>query len=421
MTVATWKRMRPGLPSFLWLALIASTALAGNNWPQFRGPSGDGHADATGLPVTWSETDNVLWKTPIRGRGWCSPVVWDDQIWLTTAAEDGTEMSVVCVDRGSGETQHDIKLIENESPRFCHSMNSYASPTAVIEEGRVYVHFGSYGTACLSTETAEVLWIRKDLPCNHWRGPGSSPILFDGMLIVHFDGYDHQYVVALDKGSGETIWKRDREIDYGTDDGDLMKAYSTPIVVEVDGRHQLISPAAKATLAYDVHTGDEIWRVRYEQHSATARPLFGHGRVFINTGFPKAQLWAVRIGGEGDITDSHVDWRVTQSVPSMPSQLLIDGLIYMIHDGVATCLDAESRKVVWKKRIAGTYSASPLYADGKIYFFNHDGEVTVIRAGQTFAQLAANRLADGFMASPAVTGRSLILRTRSHLYRIEEQ
>ena len=251
-------------------------------------------------------------------------------------------MSVYCVSRDSGQILQQRKLFHNDSPRFCHQFNSYASPSPVIEDGRVYVHFGSYGTACLDTRTGETIWQRRDLPCNHWRGPGSSPLLYENLLIIHFDGYDFQYVVALDKNSGKTVWKRDREIEYGTDDGDMMKAYCTPIVATVDGVPQLISPAAKATLAYDPRTGNELWRVRYEQHSATARPLFSNGTFYINTGFPKAQLWAVRSGGHGDITESHVTWRVTRSVPSMPSQLLIDGKVFMIHDGVATCLNAET-------------------------------------------------------------------------------
>ena len=409
---------------FLSVLLVAfsvvGVASAADNWPQFRGPSGDGRSDGQGLPIVWDESTNIRWRTPLHGRGWCSPVVWGNQIWLTTATEDGTAMSAICVDRETGEIQQDIKLFHNEEPQFCHALNSYASPSPVIEEGRVYVHFGSYGTACLDTKTAETIWKRRDLPCDHWRGPGSSPILFDGMLIVHFDGHDFQYVVALDKETGETIWRQDRDIEYGTDDGDLMKAYCTPIVVEVEGQPQLISPAAKATLAYDPYTGKEQWRIRYEQHSTTARPLFGHGRFFINTGFPRAQLWAVRIGGQGDITDTHVDWRVAKSVPSMPSQLLVGQLIYMIHDGVATCLEAKTGRTVWQQRIAGKYSASPLFVDGKIYFFSQEGKATVIRAGDSYEQLALNELGDGFMASPAVTGRSLILRSRSHLYRIEE-
>ncbi len=400
--------------------VILRSVAAGDNWPQFRGPTGNGHAAADNLPVRWSETSNIRWQTPIHGRGWCSPVVWGDQIWLTSATEDGREMSVICVNQNSGAIDFDIKLFHNDEPRFCHPLNSYASPSPVIEEGRVYVHFGSYGTACLDTSTGEEIWMRRDLPCNHWRGPGSSPLLYSEMLIVHFDGYDFQYVVALDKRTGQTIWKKDRDIDYGTDDGDQMKAYCTPIVVEVDGQPQLISPAAKAALAYEPFTGKELWRIRYDEHSATARPLFGHGKFYINTGFSRAQLLAVRAGGHGDITDTHIEWRAQRGVPSMPSQLLVDGLIYMVHDGVVTCLDAESGQVVWRQRIGGKYSASPIYAGGKIYFFSQEGQTTVVQAGRRYEQLAVNELGDGFMASPAVTGNALILRSRSQLYCIEE-
>ncbi len=405
----------------LFVLSAFSIISAAENWPEFRGPSGDGSSDATGLPSEWSESKNVTWKTAIHGRGWSSPVVWGDQIWFGTATEDGTEMFAICVDKNSGKIVHDIKLVHNDEPQFCHSLNSYASPTPIIEEGRVYVHFGSYGTACLDTKTAKTIWERRDLPCNHWRGPGSSPILFDGMLIVHYDGYDYQYIVALDKTTGKTIWKKDRDIDFGTDNGDFMKAYCTPIVIEVDGRQQLISPAAKATIAYDPANGDEIWRLRYREHSATARPLFGQGLLFINTGFGKAQLYAVSPDGKGDVTETHVKWIVKKSVPSMPSQLLIDGLVYMIHDGVATCLEAKTGEMVWQQRVAGKYSASPIFADGKIYFFSREGKTTVIRPGREYDEVAVNQLDAGFMASPAVTGKSLILRTETHLYRIEEK
>lgn len=405
------------LAVFLLIPLAAS---AGENWPQFRGPTGDGHSDSTGLPLTWSESENVKWKTPIHGRGWSSPVIWGEQIWMGTATEDGKKMSAVCVDRGSGKILYDILLFENEDPRFCHATNSYASPTPVIEEGRVYMHFGSYGTACLDTASGKTLWSRRDLPCDHYRGPGSSPILFENLLIMHFDGFDFQYIAALEKTSGKTVWKKDRNIDYNTDNGDLKKAYCTPIVIEVDGRQQLISPAAKATIAYDPRTGEELWKMRYEQHSATARPLFDGEIVILNSGFGKAELFAVDPTGRGDVTDSHVRWNAKKSIGSKPSQLLIDGLIYVINDGgVASCIDAKSGEVVWENRIGGKHSASPIYADGRVYFFSEEGETTVIKPGRTFEVLAKNELNDGFMASPAVTGNALILRTTTHLYRIE--
>ncbi len=389
------------------------------NWPQFRGPNGDGHARAVGLPETWSEAEHIAWKTPIHGRGWSSPVVWGQQIWLTTATADGHRLYVLCVDLASGEIVHDRKLFAVTKPQDIHLTNSHASPTPVIESGRVYVHFGSYGTACLDTRDARVIWQRRDFPCNHWRGPGSSPILFQDLLIIHFDGYDYQYVVALDKKTGQTRWKVDRAIDYQTDDGDFKKAFCTPTVITVAGKPQLISPAARAAIAYNPNNGEEIWRIDYQNHSATARPLFGLGLVFINSGFSKARLYAVRPDGHGDVTDTNIAWTAKQSIGSKPSSLLIDDLLYVIHDqGTASCLEAETGKKVWKKRIGGNFSASPVYVDGKIYFMNEEGETTVIQTGREFAVIAKNQLDDGCMASPAVVDNSLLIRTKSHLYRV---
>ena len=345
------------------LAVGASPLPAADNWPQFRGPDGDGHAQAATLATTWSESQHIAWKTPIHGRGWSSPVVWGDQIWLTTATEDGRRMYAVCVDRDSGKIVHDLHLFDVAQPDEIHVTNSYASPTPVIEAGRVYIHFGCYGTACVDTSTGQTLWQRRDLPCNHWRGPGSSPILFEDLLIVHFDGYDLQYVVALDKATGATRWKTNRDIDYGTDDGDLKKAFCTPTIISVQGQLQLISPAAKAAIAYDPRTGRELWRIRYANHSATARPLFGHGLVFLNSGFSKAELFAVRPDGQGDVTDTHIAWSTDRGIGSKPSHLLVDDLLYVVHDqGTASCLEALTGKLVWQKRLGGNFSASPLYA-----------------------------------------------------------
>jgi outer membrane protein assembly factor BamB len=404
------------------LLLVFSTALlrADSNWPQFRGPEGNGHAQATGLATVWSERENIAWKTPIHGRGWSSPVAWENQIWLTTATEDGQQLFAICVDGDSGNILHDLHLFDVAHPDEIHVTNSYASPTPVLEQGRAYVHFGTYGTACLDTSSGKVLWQRRDLRCNHWRGPGSSPILFEDLLIVHFDGYDLQYVVAFDKNTGETRWKTDRNIDYQTDDGDLKKAFCTPIIISVQGQLQLISPAAKATIAYDPRTGRELWRMRYDNHSAAARPLFGHGLLFINSGFSKAELYAVRPGTEGDVTDTHVVWKTDRGIGSKPSHLLIDDLLYVVHDqGTASCLDALTGQSVWQKRLGGNFSASPLFADGKIYFLNEEGVTTVIRPGRTCEILATNHLDDGCMASPAVVGAAIVVRTKTHLYRIE--
>jgi outer membrane protein assembly factor BamB len=404
----------------LMMCLLARRAGANENWPNLHGPAHNSHSDSTGLPLVWSETENIVWKVPIHDSGWSSPVVWRDQIWLTTATDDGKRSYAVCVDRQSGKILYDLKLFETAKPEDTRQYNTFASPTPVIEEGRVYVTFGSYGTACLDTRNGEVLWTRRDLPCLHFRGPGSSPILFGNLLLMHFDDYDLQYVVALDKSTGKTVWKKDREIDYGTTNGDLKKAYGTPLVVDVNGRKQFISQAAKATIAYDPQTSEELWRIRYDGHSTAARPMFGHGLVFVLAGAEK-KLFAVRPDGRGDVTGTHIAWEASKGMPRHPSPLLIGDSIYLVDDGgVVTCLEAITGKVVFATRIGGDFWSSPLYADSRIYLLSHKGKTTVIAPEKTLRVLAANALDGTFRASPAVTGRSLLMRSETHLYRIEQ-
>jgi outer membrane protein assembly factor BamB len=425
--------------------LWASTLLASENWPQFRGPDGDGHSDAKGLPLTWSESDHVRWKTPIHDRAWSSPVIWGGQIWITTATEDGTKLFAVCVDRETGKIVHDIKLFDVANPQFAHKFNTYGSPTPVIEAGRVYVTFGSPGTACLDTRTGQVLWNRRDFVCNHYRGAGSSPIIFSDLLFINFDGSDHQFIVALDKKTGKTAWQKERSIDYkdlGPDgkpqiEGDLRKAFSTPHVTLLDGKPVLLSEGAKAHYAYDPLTGEEFWRVEERScHSAASRPLVGQGLVFFSAGFPKGILLAVnpgKIGGPGpkviDASEDtkaapdqlHLAWKKMRNIPNKPSLLLVNDLLFMIDDGgIASCLEAKTGAEVWRERVGGNYSASPVYADGRIYFFSEEGKTTAIEAGREFKKLAENKLDDGFMASPAIAGQAFFLRTKTQLYRIEE-
>ena len=420
-----------GLSRLITLILaLANTGSSTENWPQFRGPNGDGHAAGSKPPVRWSESDNIEWKTAIHDRGWSSPVVWGNQVWLTTATEDGRELFAVCVDAVTGQVTHDLKLFDVADPQFCHKFNSYASPTPVIEEGRVYVTFGSPGTACLDTQTGKKLWERRDLDCNHYRGAGSSPILHGNLLIMNFDGSDHQFVIALDKDTGQTVWRTERSIDFMDLDkdgnpeaeGDFRKAFSTPHVANIDGVPTLISIGAKAAYAYEPQSGREIWRVEERgQHSASTRPVVAHELVVYPTGFARGQLFAVRTGGKGTITDSHIAWKVKRSVPNKPSVLVVKDRIYMVDDGgIATCLNLRTGEQIWNERVGGNYSASPIYADGRIYFLSEEGKTVVVRAADTFEVLAENQLDDGFMSSPAVFGDALILRTKSHLYRVEE-
>lgn len=414
----------------LLFVLLSPLAFASDNWPQFRGPDGTGHSDATGLPTEWSEGKNIVWKTPIHDRGWSSPVVFGRQVWLTSASKDGRQLFALCLDRDTGKIIRDIKLFDVAQPQYAHPFNTYASPTPVIEQGRVYITFGSPGTAAIDTRTFKVLWERRDFECNHFRGSGSSPVVFRDMLLMHFDGSDHQFVVALNKHTGKTIWQTNRSIDFQDLDkngkpaaeGDLRKAFSTPHVTQINGRWEMISLGAKAAYSYDPFTGKELWRVEERgQHSASTRPVLGHGMIFYPTGFSNGQLFAVRTGGNGLITDSHVAWRVKRGASNKPSILLIGDLIYMIGDtGIATCVEAKTGEIVWQQRIGGEYSASPVYADGKIWMFSEEGKTTVIKPGRTFEKLAENHLDDGFLASPAIAGKAFFLRTRTHLYRIEK-
>lgn len=415
-----------------WQAVAAIAVLLGPwcarplvaepNWPQFRGPRGDGTSPAQGLPLTWGETENVRWATPIHGRAWSSPVVWGNQIWLTTAPEDGKQRSAVCVDLESGKIVHDLVLVELAEPPFAHRYNSHASCTPVIEEGRVYVHFGSVGTWCLETRTGKTIWSRTDLPCDHFRGPASSPILYQNLLIVPYDGFDLQYVVALDKDTGSTVWKTDRNITtYKGKDGDTKKAYGTCTVIDVGGRQQLIAPSAEATMAYDPLTGKELWRVRHGGMNASARPLFADGRLIVNTGAGGLKLLAINPDGQGDITDTNILWDYGKVVPTRSSQILVGKLLFMVNDaGIASCLDVSTAQQLWQERLGGDYSASPILAEGRIYCFSEDGRTPVIEPGPVYRLLADNHLGDGYMASPAVVGKAFILRSRTHLYRVEK-
>lgn len=417
------------------LALVGHAARA--DWPEFRGPWGDGHASAPGalkpmgLPLHWSETNNLKWKTEIPYRGWSTPVVMGGQVWLTTATEDGHDFFAIGVDAETGKIRFNEKVFHSDNPEPLGngaSMNCYATPSPVIEPGRVYVHFGSFGTASLDTSTGKVLWKRDDLRCRHYRGPASSLILFENLLILTMDGVDAQYHVALDKKTGATVWKTDRSVAWNDEnvpgqmakDGDLRKAHSTPLIVTTAGKTQMLSAGAKAAYGYDPRTGRELWKVQYNDWSVAPRPLYDRRLAFIVTGLTKKELWAVKTDGQGDVTDTHVAWKLKTRVGKYASPIVVDGLIYTAaEESFITCLDGATGETVWTERVGGKYAASPIYADGRLYFFDQQGATTVLKPGRRLEVLATNTLANGFMASPAVSGKAFFLRTRTHLYRIE--
>jgi len=417
------------LSPILLLAITLFGAPTDENWPQFRGPHGDGHAEARGLPLTWAENRNVVWKTAIHDRGWSSPVIYGEQIWLTTATPDGKRLFAICLDRASGRIVRDLKLFDVDHPQYAHPFNSYASPTPVLEANRAYITFGSAGTACINTSSFQVLWQRRDIECNHFRGAGSSPIIYRDLLVMDFDGSDHQFVIALDKRTGRTIWRTERSINFNDldehgkpkADGDFRKAFSTPQVTTVNGQTEMLSLGSQAAYSYDPLNGRELWRIEERaQFSASTRPVVGFGMVFFPTGFQTGQLLAVRLGSRGLLGDPNIAWRVAKGVPNKPSILLVDDLIFMVNDtGIASCIEAKMGTTVWQKRIGGEYSASPIYAGGNIWFFSEDGKSIAIKAARSFEPQGESQLDDGFMASPAVSGRAVYLRTKTHLYRVE--
>jgi outer membrane protein assembly factor BamB len=402
-------------------------------WPQFRGPEGNGVAAAdANPPVAWSETENIAWKTAIPHAGHSSPVVAEGKVWLTTATEEGTEYFAVAVDAESGEILCNKKVFTCADPEpLGNNVNGYASPTAVAEPGRVYVHFGRYGTACLDSDSYEVLWTREDLECRHYRGPGSSPVIHEDLLILTFDGVDQQYVIALDKTTGETVWKTERTTVFDDLDedgqpymeGDQRKAFSTPTVVDVEGRPILVSPGSSAAYGYDARTGEAVWNLTLTGHTTSTSPIFGNGHAYFATGYGGTEFLALRVDGEGDVTASHVTWRLTGGeVPNTPSPLLVGGLLYIVsNNGIASCVDAETGEIFWSERIGGNYMSSPTYAAGRVYMTSSQGNTTVLRAGREFELLAKNRLDEGALACPAVVGDAMFHRTATHLYRVESE
>lgn len=412
--------------AMMLLSVQTTRASDNGNWPDWRGPSGEGRSEATDLPLNWSETKNIVWKTRIHDFGFSSPVLWDDQVWLTTATKNGKTLYAVCIDLNSGRVIHDVEVFHPEKPQRIHPNNSYATPFAVVEKGFVYVHYGTHGTACLDLESSVVLWRRTDLNCDHMQGPVSSPVLFDDLLIVHLEGTDVQFIAALDKKTGKTVWRIDRpkELYVNVEPLFLRKAYHTPIIVDVNGKPQLVGNGAQVAMGHDLWTGKELWRVVYGDDNTISRIVSGHGLLFINTGGTErsVQLWAVRQGGTGDVTKSHVVWKVKENVPVESSPVLAGDLLYMVSNkGVLTCLEAKTGKVVWSERLEGKYGASLLYGDNRIYISSKEGKTTVIEPGRKFRKLVVNEL-DGFLgASPAVAGKSLLLRTKTHLYRIQRK
>jgi outer membrane protein assembly factor BamB len=393
--------------------LAAANGLAAEDWPQFRGPTGQGVSTEAELPVEWSESRNVRWKVEVPGAGWSSPVVAGDRVWLTTAVVDrnGTSLRALAFDTATGRRVVDAEVFQLPRRNLLNPKNSHASPTPVVEGDRVYVHFGADGTAAL-TASGEVVW-RKRFSYDSQHGNGGSPTLYKDLLIFSCDGSDTAFVVALDKQTGAERWRTRRRAPFD-------QAYSTPLVIRVGERDQLVSVGAYRAVAYDPDTGKEIWRVGYaDGFSNVPRPVFANGLVYIATGFQEPSLIAVRPDGSGDVTRTHVAWTLRRSAPHTPSPIAVGDELYVVNDmGIATCLDSRTGETLWRERLGGNYSASPVFADGRIYFLSEEGVATVLAPGKTFRKLATNQLDGAMLASMAVADRSIFIRTDAALYRL---
>lgn len=428
------------------LLLVAARNTWAEDWPQFRGPTGQGHSIAKDVPLRWSENENVAWKVPIVGRGWSSPVVLGDQIWLTTAIETQgslqelqqavervgapvpspyvaghVTLKAICIDLAGGRVLHDLTLFQTDEPVVLNTMNSYASPTPVVEAGRVYCDFGAMGTACVNTATGKIVWSRH-LSVEHQVGPGSSPILYGDTLILTRDGCDQQYIAALDKTTGRTVWKTPRP-PHDTSVMVYRKSFTTPVVFEDNGVEQMGVVGAQWIVSYDPTTGKERWRVDTgPTFSNASSPVYGDGMVYVCTAYGGTRMYAICTDGHGDVTDTHIAWELQRSTPRRTSPLLIDHQLYLVSErGVASCVDAKTGEVCWSERLDGAFSASPVFASGRVCFFGENGTATVVQPDDSFRRLAENEIDGRIMATPAFVDRSIVLRTDTHLYRIVMQ
>jgi outer membrane protein assembly factor BamB len=412
--------------SFFALAATAAlcfvTSLHADDWPEFRGPTGQGLVPSGSLPTEWDPTKNVAWKQEVPGKGWSSPVVVNGRVYLTTAvpvkdtATKDLSLEALCLDARTGKSVWETKVFQQDGAKAppIQPKNSHASPTPLVSGDRLYVHFGHMGTGCLDLD-GNVVWRNDTIKYSPVHGNGGTPIVVDDLLIFSCDGGDKRFVVALDRATGRVRWQTDRDVNVAR-----KFSFSTPLLITVNGQKQVISPGSNVVSALDPATGKEIWRVRYNGYSVIPRPVYGHGLVFIATGYEAPTVMAIRPDGRGDVTDTHVAWTSRKNAPHTPSLLLLGDELYMVSDGgMASCVDAKTGKVHWQESLESHYSASPLAADGKIYFQSEEGVGTVIKAGKQFELVAKNDLGERSLASFAAADGALFIRTEKNLYRIE--
>lgn len=402
---------------YRWLIFAGSLLAMGADWPEFRGPTAQGHHDSP-LPIRWNPQQGIVWRTPIDGLGWSSPAIVGGRVYLTTAVEgeDGSHsLRALCLDAASGKVQWDREVFrEPPGAPQPHAKNSRASPSPVVRDGKIYVHFGHQGTACLDLN-GNIVWQNRELRYAPVHGNGGSPLVAEGLVVFSCDGASDPFVVALDAATGRVRWKTPRSWD-----SDKKFAFCTPLLIEVDGKKQIISPGAGGVAAYEPKDGSELWRVRFKGYSVVPRPVYGHGMIFISTGYDMAQFLAIRADGRGDVTDTHLVWILKRGAPYNPSPLLSGEHLFLVSDqGLASCIEAKTGRVLWNERVPGAYSASPLLADGLLYLTNEQGLTSVLKAGATFEVVAKNAMNERTLASLAASEGTIYLRTEKALYKIK--
>jgi len=402
------------------LLVLTVTAFPAEDWTEFRGPTGQGLSNAKNLPTKWDakENLNITWRQTIPGKGWSSPIVYDGKIYLTTAVPEGEKgdqsLRSLCLDAGSGATLWNVEVFK-QGPKEIHQKNSHASPSPITDGKFLYVHFGTNGTACLNLD-GEIIWTNRKLVYDPAHGNGGSPALAGRAVLISCDGDDKQFVVALDRKSGDPLWQTPRPPNSGRG-----FSFSTPLVIEVGGKSQVVSAGSDHVVSYDLEKGHELWRVNYPGgYSVVPRPVFGQGLVYVCSGYGSQTIFAIRPDGSGDVTKTHVEWTEKRGVPLNPSPLVVGDELYMVSDnGIASCLDAKTGTQHWQKRLDGNFSSSPLFADAKIYFTNEDGETIVLPAGKTAGEsLGRCPLGERAQASLAVSAGAIFARGEKTLYRI---
>jgi outer membrane protein assembly factor BamB len=400
------------------LELLTVCVLSTGDWPQFRGPNSDGHAAGTATPVVWSDTENVAWKTPIPGLGWSSPAIVGDRVYLTTAVPvgDGLSLRALALDAKTGKIVWEREVRTIEKAPAIHTKNSHASPTPVVRDDAVFVHFGAQGMARLAASDGTLQWVNTELQYPPMHGSGGSPVLHDGKLVVVCDGSKNPFVAAVDATTGKVAWKKPRSVEAR-----ISHSFVTATVAMVNGKPQVMAPGPDHFAAYDLESGKELWKVMAPGWSVVPQPTLAHGLVIYNHDYDNPELIAIKLGGSGDVTESHVAWRLKRGAPSTPSPLLVGDDLYFVSDaGIASCVDAKTGDRHWMERLGGNFSASPVYANGQVLFLNETGVATWVKPAHEFEAVGKNEVPGRTFATPAFSRGAMYLRTDEYLYKIAQ-